>query len=164
MTTYKKFGDKSEMLWRVSYGTKVVDGVVDLSDPVFLQYPTKNGEFSAMFGAPCLTMNRALEDMGVRRRCWVSVGSMVLLFPSSAMAQLKVKICELFGERPINWMAIKCCRQSAAIAIRSYRRRRDDAAPAAIPTARHAPRTVGRFPLDISPGGRFPAGGWAATD
>lgn len=117
--------EKARLLWMVGYGMQEVDGVLDLKKSTLLQCPgRRGGELTVCFGMPCLTMGMALNSLGVRYREWISVGSLVLIFPSDVIGELLAKLVELFGERQPMYR-IKCDRASTATALRDYRRRRD---------------------------------------
>ena len=112
-------------LWRVGYGMRDRNGVLDV-DPVHLiQCPDGDGELSVVFGAPCLTIGECLRSMGIDFRCWVSAASMIVMFDSSVIPRLKESLDNLFGERQ-QMYAIKCDRENVATAIRDYRVRRDE--------------------------------------
>lgn len=117
--------EKAQHLWRLGYGTNVVDGVVTMPELYMLFCPDKDGqEIGILFGAPCLTFTIALRELGVPFDEWVSAGSLCLRFPGSVVKQVKDWLAVNFFERG-PWHVLKCDRSSAAAAIRGYRRRRD---------------------------------------
>lgn len=124
---YKSFEpEKAQFLWAANFGLDKSDGVIDVKPTTFLQCPNRDGrgELSILFGGPCLTVSVCLQNLGIDFRWWISAASIIVIFDSSHMPDLKKELARQWQDERLMY-ALKCDRSSVYAAIRGYVRRRD---------------------------------------